>query len=111
MSVREAVMSISGSLNILAERALIACDASYFTNININIPRPADDTNLTHLYIDDPLNLLPDSSSILNGYHPAYSYVSLDQGYVVDREFIDPLTGFKAVAFKNSATNDVIVAF
>lgn len=59
----------------------------------------------------DPLDLLLDSSPILNGYRPAYSYVSLTQGYVVDAEFINEETGFKAVAFRNSATNDIILAF
>lgn len=104
-------MSISGLLNVLAERALIACDASYFTNTNIDYPRPPGDTDPTHLYKDDPLAFLLDSSPILNSYRPAYSYVSLTQGYVVDQEFINEETGFKAVAFKNSSTNDVIFAF
>src|ERR1051325_6410812 len=111
MSAKEAVMPISGSLNILAERALIACDASYFTNTAITGPRPTGDTDPAHLYKDDPLTLLLDSSPLLNSYRPAYSYVSLTQGYVVDREFVDAQTGFKAVAFKNSATNDVILSF
>jgi hypothetical protein len=43
-------MSISGLLNILAERALIACDAAYFTNTNVTDVRPAGDTDSTHLY-------------------------------------------------------------
>ena len=103
-------MSISGLLNTLAERALIACDASYFTNTNITGPRPPGDSDPTHLYLGDPLDLLLDSSPILNGYRPAYSYVSLTQGYVVDQEFINTLAGFKAVAFKNSATNDIVIS-
>jgi hypothetical protein len=49
-------MSISGSLNILAERALIACDASYFTNTTQD--RPLGDSDRTHLYKDDPLTPL-----------------------------------------------------
>jgi hypothetical protein len=43
-------MPINGQLNILAERALIACDASYFTNTSTT--RPAEDTILTHLYMN-----------------------------------------------------------
>ena len=104
-------MSISGLLNILAGRALIACDAAYFTNTNINDPRPPGDTDPSHLYVGDPLALLLDSSPVLNGYRPAYQNVSLTQGYVVDRKFVDTPSGFKAVAFKNSSTNDVILAF
>ncbi len=46
-------MSISGSLNLLAERVLIACDASYFTNTNITDPRPLGDSDPTHLYVGD----------------------------------------------------------
>src|SRR5678815_6124024 len=69
------------------------------------------DTDPAHLYVGDPLALLLDSSPILNSYRPVYSYVSLTQGYVVEQEFIVTATGFKAVAFRNNATNDVILAF
>src|SRR5262245_10634435 len=111
MCAKEAVMSISGLLNILAERTLIACDAAYFTNTNVTDPRPVGDTDPSHLYKDDPLAPLLDASAILNSYRPVYSYVSLTQGYLVDREFIDIPSGFKAVAFRNSTSNDIILAF
>jgi hypothetical protein len=43
-------MSINPTLSSLAELTLIACDASYFTNLSTF--RPAEDTDPTHLYMN-----------------------------------------------------------
>src|SRR5215217_4995728 len=109
----EAEMAIEPTLNTLAELALIACDASYFTNPATNNVRPVGDTNPDHLYVGDALTSLVDTNP---SYAPQFiPLTSTDQdptdGYVVVTERDAPTAGAKFVAFRNDNTNSVILAF
>ena len=84
-------MLVTQQLNELAKLALIASDASYFSS---QFPAP------------DFLSPLRDTPS----YDILPSY-SIQPGFTKIREFSNPLDGFKFVMFKNTQTNEVIVAF
>src|SRR5712664_728415 len=87
------------NLEELSELALVASDASYkggFSEIGIPL-QPYDDT--------------PQYGNPQPPFGNDFRIFSTS--YVVDRTFDDPTdrTGFKAVAYKNAATNDIILAF
>lgn len=103
-------MSIDSTLNTLAERALIACDAAYFTNLATTNTRPVGDTDPTHLYIGDALTPLIDTTPS-NTPQFLTSNPTLTAGYTVVREGNDLPSGAKFIAYKNTNTNDVILAF
>ncbi len=101
-------MSISPVLNTLALRALMASDAAYFTNRIFSRP-PGGVTDPSHLYNGDPLRPLNDPPDY---YVPLqFDHALLGGGHVVDFQYVHPTSGFKFVAFKNEATNDLILAF
>lgn len=88
-------MALPTGLNDLAKLTLLASDESYFS------PQfPVSIGNLLQPLLDTPsYNVLPQYDIV-----PARTFV-------VDRTFIDNTTGFKAIAFRNAETNEVILAF
>ncbi|HJT21643.1 MAG TPA: hypothetical protein VJ746_14290, partial [Nitrospira sp.] len=106
---------MSIDLKTLAEQTLIACDASYFTNLATDNARPAGDTNPRHLYVGDTLTPLIDTTP---SYAPQFIPTSPSptnpdptDGFVVAKEGDALAAGAKFVAFRNESTNSVILAF
>lgn len=88
-------MALPNGLNDLAKLTLLASDESYFS------PQfPVLDGSLLQPLLDTP------SYNV----HPQYDIVPARE-FVVDRHFLDNTTGFKAIAFRNVETNEVILAF
>ena len=89
----------TSNLNELSQLALIASDASYKGRLSS---------------VGDSLQKFNDTPQYGNPsppFGPQFLFVSTS--YTVDRIFDDPKdqSGFKAIAFKNSRTNDIILAF
>src|SRR5689334_6455063 len=80
-SVKEFTMPIDPSLNLLAERTLVACDSAYFTNITLTRPEGGD-SDQTHLYNGDLLAPLFDHIDS-SQYLPAFQYASIVSDYFV----------------------------
>src|ERR687898_35106 len=81
----------------LSELALVACDASYRGRLSdIGLPLQTFDDTLQYGNPQPPFGL---------------DFRIFSTNYVVDSVFEDPAdqTGFKAVAYKNAVTNDIVV--
>ncbi len=88
-------MALPNGLNNLAKLTLLASDESYFS---LQFP----------VLGQSPLQPLPDTPAY--NIFPQYDIVPA-RAFVVDRTFVDDTTGFKAIAFRNAETNEVIIAF
>src|SRR5215210_5997332 len=96
----EGKMSIDSALNTLAELALIACDASYFTNSATDNPRLLSDLDPTHLYFGDALAPLLDTNPSNLPTFLVWA-PTLTDGYTVIKEGDDLPSGGKFIAYKN----------
>ena len=99
INVNGALQVNTRNLNELSQLALIASDASYKGRL---------------ASIGDPLQPFDDTPQYGNPQPPfGFEFLLLSTNYKVDAIFDDAqdLTGFKATAFRNDATNDVILAF
>jgi len=88
-------MSLPNGLNDLAKLTLLASDESYFSP---QFP----------ILNGSPLQPFPDTPSY--NIFPQFD-IAPARAFLVDRQFTDDTTGFKAIAFRNAETNEVILAF
>jgi Ca2+-binding RTX toxin-like protein len=102
-------MSIDPTLNTLAEQALIACDDSYFTN-TLPVSTPGIDPGAAPVFLGAPLLPLVDTNP---SDTPQFltANPNLTAGYTVVQEGVDIPSGGKFIAFQNTSTNNVILAF